>query len=133
MGNKRANLRDAIARIAQIMRVDRESSIYETEPVGYADQPNFWNMVIEGTTDLPARQLMQELLRVEKEMGRVRTFPNAPRIIDLDMLLYDDVRINEPDLKVPHPRMQERAFVMVPLNELRGELENLPDGITKIE
>ncbi|HUP89095.1 MAG TPA: 2-amino-4-hydroxy-6-hydroxymethyldihydropteridine diphosphokinase [Longimicrobiales bacterium] len=133
VGDRRANLEAAIARIATVIKVVRRSSIYQTEPVGFKDQPDFWNMVIECSTDLPARQLMQELLRIEEEMGRVRTFKNAPRIIDLDILQYDDVRINEPDLQIPHPRMHERAFVTVPMQELNGTAVDLPPGIEKVE
>jgi 2-amino-4-hydroxy-6-hydroxymethyldihydropteridine diphosphokinase len=121
VGDRRSNLETAIAAIAKFAEVTKRSSIYETEPVGYKDQPDFWNMVIELRTDLPARQLMQELLRVETEMGRVRTFQNAPRIIDLDLLLYGDIKIEQDDLKVPHPRMAERPFVMVPLKEVQAQ------------
>lgn len=133
VGDRRSNLESAISRIATVMKVVRRSSIYQTEPVGFKDQPDFWNMVIECSTDLPARQLMQELLRIEQEMGRVRTFRNAPRIIDLDILQYDDLRIDEPDLQIPHPRMRERAFVTVPMQELNGTAVEPPPGIARIE
>ena len=114
--------------------VRSRSSVYETAPVGYKEQEDFWNMVVRCETDLPARQLMQELLKIETEMGRVRTFRNAPRIIDIDILIYEDVRIDEPGLQLPHPRMHERAFVTVPLHELQGRPETeLPEGIRKVE
>jgi 2-amino-4-hydroxy-6-hydroxymethyldihydropteridine diphosphokinase len=118
VGDRAANLAEAFHRICEIAEIGRTSSVYETDPVGYADQPRFWNMVAEIRTDLPARELMGALLEVEKQMGRERTFPNAPRIIDIDILLYDDVTTSDALLTLPHPRMGERAFVLKPLVEI---------------
>lgn len=94
------------------------SSLYRTAPVGYDDQPHFTNAVAEIRTALPPRALLQELLAIERAHGRVREFPNAPRTLDLDILLYGDVRIEMQDLVVPHPRAHLRAFVLLPLLEL---------------
>jgi len=98
--------------------VSARSGLYRTAPWGYADQPDFINAVVRLVTGLSPRVLLTRLLALEDEWGRVRTMPNGPRILDLDLLLYDDERIAEPDLVVPHPRMHERAFVLVPLLEI---------------
>lgn len=98
--------------------VAASSSLYRTTPWGYADQPDFINAVVRLKTSLGARELLLRMLCLEGEFGRVRTMPNGPRILDLDLLLYDHERIAEPDLVVPHPRMHERAFVLVPLLEI---------------
>ncbi|UJF33092.1 2-amino-4-hydroxy-6-hydroxymethyldihydropteridine diphosphokinase [Paenibacillus hexagrammi] len=94
------------------------SGIYETEPVGYVDQSAFLNMVIEITTDLPAQELLTVMLAIEQQLGRTRDIRWGPRTIDLDMLMYGEEQIMTPDLIIPHPRMQERAFVLVPLSEV---------------
>jgi 2-amino-4-hydroxy-6-hydroxymethyldihydropteridine diphosphokinase len=94
------------------------SSVYETEPVGYEDQDLFLNMVIEVTTDLTAAELLTNCMGVEQELGRKREMKWGPRTIDLDILLYNQENIETEELVVPHPRMLERAFVMVPLLEI---------------
>jgi 2-amino-4-hydroxy-6-hydroxymethyldihydropteridine diphosphokinase len=104
------------------------SSIYETDPVGYADQPRFWNLVVRVTTRLSPEELLQQLLEVERRMGRERSFRNAPRVIDLDILLFDDVVLEAPGLSLPHPRMNERAFVLYPLVELAPDLTDPVTG-----
>ena len=104
------------------------SSVYETEPVGYADQPNFCNMVAAIETQLTPDELLAELLAVEQAMGRQRTFRNAPRIIDMDVLLFDDVVQTTDHLTLPHPRMTERAFVLRPLVELNPDLVHPTSG-----
>jgi 2-amino-4-hydroxy-6-hydroxymethyldihydropteridine diphosphokinase len=118
VGDRATNLSDALHRLVEIVEIVQTSSVYETDPVGYADQPRFWNIVAEIRTDLPARELMTALLEVEEHMGRERTFANAPRIIDIDILLYDDVIMSDAVLTLPHPRMSERAFVLKPLAEI---------------
>lgn len=122
LGDRAHNLTEALRRISEIARIEATSSVYETEPVGYTDQPEFWNMVVRCATDLPARQLMQELIAIEAAMGRQRTFKNAPRIIDIDILVYDEVIVADRDLEIPHPRMRERAFVLRPLLEIAPDL-----------
>lgn len=99
------------------------SSLYRTAPVGYADQPEFVNAVAAVETTLSARELLAALLGVERREGRVRSFRNAPRTLDLDLLVYGDRIIDEDGLHVPHPRMHERAFVMVPLAEIAPGLQ----------
>ena len=111
------NAMDALGHLPDTRLVARSSS-YRTTPWGYANQPDFINAVVRLATGLDARELLMHLLALEARWGRVRTVPNGPRILDLDLLLYDDARITEPDLVVPHPRMQERAFVLVPLLEI---------------
>jgi 2-amino-4-hydroxy-6-hydroxymethyldihydropteridine diphosphokinase len=108
------------------VRVVRSSRVYETAPVG-PPQPDYLNAVIEVETTLRARDLLRACLDVERAMGRVRAERWGPRVIDVDVLTYDDERIDEPDLVVPHPRMHERAFVLVPLLELTAD-PMLPGG-----
>lgn len=94
------------------------SALYRSAPVGYSDQPDFINAVAKVKTALDARALLDALLAIELKHGRVRDFPNAPRTLDLDLLLYGDFKLHAPGLTIPHPRMHERAFVLVPLAEI---------------
>jgi 2-amino-4-hydroxy-6-hydroxymethyldihydropteridine diphosphokinase len=103
-------------------RVVKRSSLYRTAPVGHADQPDFINAVAQLETGLPAERLLAELQEVERRHGRQRSFPNAPRTLDLDLLLFGDARLSSPSLTVPHPRMHERAFVLKPLLEIASDL-----------
>lgn len=113
------------------------SSLYRSAPVGYLDQPEFVNAVAQINTALAPRVLLEALLDIERRHGRVREFANAPRTLDLDLLLYADVELHEPGLAIPHPRMHERAFVIVPLAEIapeatvpgRGRVRDLLPGI----
>ena len=120
-----ANLGDrnaTIRRAAELIGAARLSPIVETEPWGYADQPRFLNAVAELETDESAQALLERLLDVERQLGRVRTGPRyGPRTIDLDLLLYGDERVSEPGLEVPHPRLHERRFVLEPLAVLVPE------------
>lgn len=118
LGNRFWNLRDAQNRLSGQINILGASSIYETAPWGVTDQPDFLNQVIEAETDLQPRELLGFAKQIEKEMGRVPTVRYGPRLIDIDILLYDDEQVDQPDLVIPHPRMAERAFVMVPLAEL---------------
>ena len=129
IGDRRANLKEAFQRLAQIPTVEiiKTSSIYETAPVGPQDQPDFFNQVVEALVNCPARQLLGHIHRIEQEMGRVRTRQWGERIIDIDILLYGDETIDEPDLQIPHPQMLVRQFVLVPLAEIAPDLI-LPDG-----
>ncbi len=121
LGDREAHLRDAVERLSACGAAVRVSSLYETEPVEFTEQPWFLNAVVELRTELPPQELMAELLRVEKAMGRARTQPKGPRKIDLDLLLYDDETVNTAELTVPHPAMQERRFVLAPLAEIAPE------------
>ena len=107
-------------------RVIKKSSLYKTAPVGYSDQPDFINAVVEIETELAPETLMEALLKIELEFGRERPFANAPRILDLDLLLYDDLILQTQNLTLPHPRMHLRGFVMLPLAEIAPDL-SLPD------
>ena len=104
-------------------RLTKRSALYRTEPQGYRAQPDFVNAVAELQTALAPRALLRELQAIEAGAGRRRSFADAPRTLDLDLLLYDAQRVDEPGLVVPHPRMHERAFVLVPLVEIAPEVE----------
>jgi 2-amino-4-hydroxy-6-hydroxymethyldihydropteridine diphosphokinase len=103
-------------------RVVKRSSLYRSAPVGYADQPDFVNAVAQLETGLPAERLLAELQEIEARHGRSRSFANAPRTLDLDILLYGELELHTPQLEIPHPRMHERAFVLEPLLEIAPEL-----------
>ena len=120
LGEPRAQLLaawEAMALLPQTRAIAR-SSLYRSAPIGYEEQPDFLNCVAKLDTDLEPRALLWHLQRIERDLGRARSFRNAPRAIDLDLLLYGSVAIEAPDLVLPHPRMHERAFVLEPLVEL---------------
>lgn len=102
-------------------RLVRRSSLYRSAPVGYRDQPDFVNAVAQIETGLKPRDLLEALLAIELRRGRVRDFPNAPRTLDLDIVLYGSLTLHEPGLTIPHPRMHQRAFVILPLAEIAPE------------
>ena len=104
-------------------RLLARSSLYRSAPVGYADQPDFINAVALIDTTLEPHALLEALLAIERVNGRVREFPNAPRTLDLDIVLYGDTVIHDPGLTIPHARMLERAFVMLPLAEIAPEMQ----------
>ena len=104
-------------------RLVKRSSLYRSAPVGHAAQPDFVNAVAQLETALPAERLLAELQEIEARHGRRRSFPNAPRTLDLDVLLYGDAVLSLPALTIPHPRMHERAFVLMPLIEISPHLE----------
>lgn len=116
----RVQVEAALAELDRVpqTRVVKRSSLYRSAPVGYADQPDFINAVAELSTALPAEGLLSELQRIEASHGRSRSFRDAPRTLDLDLLLYDDEVRRSPSLTLPHPRMHERAFVLAPLVEI---------------
>lgn len=124
IGSREGNIRRALNILARHpkIRISRISSLYETAPIGYTDQPDFINAVVSIETDLPPEQLLDTILQIEKEMGRVRDIHWGPRIIDIDILIYDEKSINTHQLVIPHPRMIERKFVMAPLAEIAPNL-----------
>jgi 2-amino-4-hydroxy-6-hydroxymethyldihydropteridine diphosphokinase len=128
LGDREDNVRRALELLADLGPV-RSSSIRETDPVGLTDQPKFLNAVAELETDLPAGDVLERLLEIERRLGRDRAEEQrwGPRMIDLDLLLYGREKIEEPGLSVPHPRLAERRFVLEPLCELAPDL-TLPDG-----
>ncbi len=122
LGDRPANLRAAIAALASIVTVLAESPVYETPPWGVTDQPPFLNMAIKGETRLDPLALLTELKRLETRLGRRPSIRYGPRLIDVDILFYDDLILNTPELVIPHPRLHERAFVLVPLADLAPDL-----------
>jgi 2-amino-4-hydroxy-6-hydroxymethyldihydropteridine diphosphokinase len=134
-GPPQATLAAALERLAALGRIAAKSSLYSTEPVGYSDQPRFMNAVVALETDADARRLLEALMRIEKEFGRDRAHAilNGPRTLDLDILLFGDCVIDEPGLHLPHPRLAERAFVLVPLNEIAPEATEPRSGATVAE
>ena len=124
LDDPRAQVLNAFSELEKLphTRVVKKSSLYRTAPIGHADQPDFINAVAQLETGLPAERLLSELQEVEQRHGRKRSFANAPRTLDLDVLLFGDARIQTPELTVPHPRMHERAFVLKPLLEIAPEL-----------
>ncbi|HKJ91919.1 MAG TPA: 2-amino-4-hydroxy-6-hydroxymethyldihydropteridine diphosphokinase [Longimicrobiales bacterium] len=128
LGDRDANLAGALELLDARVGIDAVSSVYESEPVGYTAQPDFLNLVARVRTELAPRDLLEALQGVERELGRERHFRNAPRVIDVDLLLYDQLELSEPGLTVPHPRMLERDFVLRPLVELEPELRHPEAG-----
>lgn len=118
LGDREENLRRANEAIAAKMDVRKQSSLYETAAWGYTDQPDFLNQVVQVETDLSPLRLLNFLKKTELELGRVANFRYGPRQIDLDILFFDDLVRNTSRLQIPHPRLAERAFVLVPLNEI---------------
>ena len=121
-GNRKANLEYAAKNLARAGTVAKISSCFETEPVGYRDQPWFLNQAIALTPVLSPHELLVFCQGIEASCGRIRTFPNAPRTLDLDILLYGDLLVNQADLIIPHPRLAERRFVLVPLAQIAPEV-----------
>ena len=119
-GSPRETLDAAIQHLAELGQVAARSSYYSTEPVGYADQPTVLNAAVALQTPLDPRTLLDRLLEIERSFGRDRShgIPNGPRTLDLDLILYGDLVLGTQDLQLPHPRMAQRAFVLVPLAEI---------------
>ena len=124
VGAPETTLAKAAVRLESLGRVVARSSLYSTEPVGFAAQPRFVNAVVSLETELEPQALLQALMGIEREFGRDRSagIPNRPRTLDLDILLLGDLKIREPGLEVPHPRLGERAFVLVPLDEVASNV-----------
>ncbi len=122
LGDRLAHLRRAVRALRELGEVEAVSPVYETEPVGYVDQPRFLNTVLRLRTELSPRELLERMQQIERQEGRVRTFPNAPRTLDLDLILYDDVVTETPELTLPHPRFHERAFVLRPLVDIAPDV-----------
>jgi 2-amino-4-hydroxy-6-hydroxymethyldihydropteridine diphosphokinase len=137
LGEREVLLKAAIEQIAQLpeTRLGRVSSLYDTAPVGELDQPNFLNAVAQVETALTARQLLWNLLLIERRLGRVRHASSryGPRTIDLDLLIYGDLVVDTEDLRVPHPELHRRAFVLVPLVEIEPRLVHPMLGLTTTE
>ncbi len=123
LGDRTLNIKQALKKLKESgIRVTKKSSLYQTRAIGGPRQRMFLNAVVEIKTDLPPLMLLQRLKRIENELGRKKTVRYGPRIIDLDILLYADKKINRNDLKIPHPRMWKRDFVLRPLREIAPRL-----------
>ena len=127
MGDRADNINSAVESLSLVpgITVLRISDIYETEPWGFTDQPDFYNNVVEIETELTPNALLGVCLGIEAAMGRVRVFKNGPRIIDIDLLVYEGAKSDTEELRLPHPRISERAFVLVPLKDLYDDLNVL--------
>ena len=122
LGNRLANLKQAVAAFSLQMEVKARSHVYETPPWGYEDQPRFLNQVIKVKTYLEPEPLFKHIKRLEVTLGRKASFQNGPRLIDIDLLFYDDLILNTTSLVIPHPRLHERGFVLLPLMDIDPEL-----------
>jgi 2-amino-4-hydroxy-6-hydroxymethyldihydropteridine diphosphokinase len=122
LGDRPANLQAAIAALPPAVTVMKRSPVYETQPWGVTDQPAFLNMVLSGKTCLDPLVLLARLKLLETRLGRQPSVRYGPRKIDIDLLFYDDMLLNSPELTIPHPGLHERAFVLVPLADLAAEL-----------
>ncbi len=136
LGEREANLKEAARRIADLgLTIIRASSIYETEPIGYADQPWFLNRVVETASASPRApaELLEGLLRIEREMGRRPSVPDGPRLININLLLYGDIVLSEVEIILPHPRMHLRRFVLEPMAEIAPGVKHPAFGKTMAE
>jgi 2-amino-4-hydroxy-6-hydroxymethyldihydropteridine diphosphokinase len=122
LGDRLANLKQAIAALTPQMEVRAKSKVYETPPWGFEEQPKFLNQVVRATTYLDPEPLLKHLKRLEVALGRKGSFPNGPRLIDIDILFYDDLVLDQPSLVIPHPRLQDRSFVLLPLMDIAPDL-----------
>lgn len=122
MGNRLANLKAAINNLTPQLTIKNKSSVYDTPPWGFTEQVAFLNQVIVAKTYLTPQALLGHLKRLETALGRVPNFQNGPRLIDIDILFFDDLVLDTPLLVIPHPRLHERAFVLTPLAEIAPEL-----------
>jgi 2-amino-4-hydroxy-6-hydroxymethyldihydropteridine diphosphokinase len=121
LGDRERNLREATERLGELGEVKAVSSFYETEPVEFTAQPWFLNIALEFETELMPKQLLSALLKIERDMGRRRSQPKGPRLIDMDILLFGNAVVNDAKLTIPHPAMHERKFVLEPLAEIAPE------------
>ena len=128
LGDRKTNLEKALQLLGERLSIRQVSSLYQTEPVGHTEQPMFFNAVCRAETDLGPLQLLSLIKGIEAALGRVPSFAGGPRSIDVDILLYEGLSMETADLTIPHPRMAERAFVLVPLLELSPELVHPVSG-----
>lgn len=122
MDDRLANLKQAIASLPPQMTVKKKSKVYETPPWGYTDQPKFLNQVLMVATYLDPEPLLRHIKRLEVALGWKASFRNGPRLIDVDILFYDDLILETPDLILPHPRLHERVFVVLPMMDIAPDL-----------
>ncbi len=129
--NRESFLKKAIFQIKKIAKIIQKSKIYETSPVGYKNQGDFLNMAIKIETSLSPQKLLDKLQEIEKKLGKEKIIKNGPRTIDIDILIYEDTIVDEPKLKIPHPRMHKRKFVLIPLLELLDKKEKISQWTPK--
>src|SRR5687767_8316771 len=122
LGDRSANLKQTIAALTPQLEVKAKSQVYETPPWGFEEQPKFLNQVVKANTYLDPEPLLKHLKRLEVALGRQESFPNGPRLIDIDLLFYDNLVLNKPSLVIPHPRLHERGFVLLPLLDIAPNL-----------
>lgn len=122
LGDRLANLKQAIASLSPQIEVKAKSRVYETPPWGYTDQPAFLNQVLKGNTYVEPGPLLKHLKRLEVALGRVPSFQNGPRLIDIDILFYDELVLDTPPLILPHPSLHERGFVLLPMMYIAPDL-----------
>jgi 2-amino-4-hydroxy-6-hydroxymethyldihydropteridine diphosphokinase len=122
LGNRLMNIKQAVSALSPQLEVQAKSYVYETPPWGYEDQPKFLNQVIKAKTYLEPERLIKHIKRLEVTLGRKDSFQNGPRLIDIDILFYDDLILNTSSLVIPHPRLHERGFVLLPLMDIDPDL-----------
>ncbi len=122
LDNRLANLKEAVASLPPQMDVKAKSHIYETPPWGYEDQPKFLNQALKVQTYLEPEPLLKHIKRLEIALGRKASFQHGPRLIDMDILFYDEIILNTPALTLPHPRLHERGFVLLPMMDIAPDL-----------
>ncbi len=127
LGDREANLESVFEELPPAIEMIVRSSIYQTEPWGFKDQPDFLNMVVQGKTELSPRELLVYLKKIEKKIGRKPSFIYGPRLVDIDILFYGKKVVDEVSLTIPHKKIPERAFVLVPLMEIAPDLK-FPDS-----
>jgi 7,8-dihydro-6-hydroxymethylpterin-pyrophosphokinase len=128
LGNRRANLKKALGLLGESIEIVKVSSVYDTEPIGVGEQPRFLNLMCHVSTDVGPMQLLSFVKGIESSMGRDLSLNNAPRVIDIDIILYGDTIMESPELTIPHLRMWERAFVLVPFAEIAPDVVHPVSG-----
>lgn len=131
LGDRADNLRNALSRLRQIGEVEAVSRVYESEPVGFREQPDFWNLAARIRTKCEPKELFFRVKQIERELGRSESIRNGPRVIDIDILTYDQLVLHSPELSIPHPRLHERSFVLLPLADLDPDFRH-PESRTTV-
>lgn len=138
LGKRQENIESAINHLKkENIFIDKVSSFYETEPIGYKKQNNFYNVVVRGKTEFKPEELLEKIKEIEKKLGRQKTRRFGPRKIDIDILLYDNIKLSSKNLTIPHPEMKNRRFVLEPLQEIASRLKidgkNIKDILKNIK